>query len=487
MNDDLVVGIEPGKVQGHRLPDGTLEWAGIPYAAPPVAGLRFRPPVPPPQWSGVVPATAYAAPPPQADQAEMMAAFRSMLRVSAAAQPPVILPEPSEDCLYLNVWVPARHGSPLPAGGAGGLPVFVWIFGGGFEGGSATPPSTRGDLFANELDAVVVTLGYRVGALGYAWFGDLDPDWADAANLGLQDQLLALHWVRDNIAAFGGDPGRVTVGGASAGAFSIGALLSRPDARALVHGAVLHSGSTWRTFPRDRAAAFAATFLEAAGVAPTDLGRVTTLPVDRILAAQVACVTGDFGNRNLRAQAWGLVLDGRVIPEYPMAVAERGDLAGLPLLVGSNADEMKLQALAPSFAPASDSDLLAELALVHEDAAVALRSYRSRLGEAATLSDIRAAFLGDAIYVHRCDELADHQAAAGGPVWRLVLAAAPLGAAFGAFHGAEGMIMLGAGGAPGVDVSSARAALYAAWRGMVHHGDPGWARHVPGGDPYVIT
>jgi para-nitrobenzyl esterase len=469
---DLVRQTTAGALRGHLL-GHVAEWAGIPYADPPVGALRFRPPVPPQPWTGVREAVSYAPRPLQTDAGPAIRTFLASLGIPQAQ--PVPEPAPSEDCLSVNVWRPADDRV---------LPVFVWIYGGGFEGGSATPPTTPGPDLARQLDAVVVTMGYRVGVLGYGWFGDLDPNWADAANLGLQDQIAALRWVRDNVASFGGDPRTVTVGGASAGAFSIGSLLSRADVRPLIQRAILHSGSTWRTFPRPSATVLARAFLAQVGAAtPDDL---LDVPGERLLEAQASCVTGDFGNRNLRAEAWGLVLDGVVIPEYPMAVAERGDLAAVPLLIATNADEMALSALSPEFAPASERALIDEMALVHNDPEAALERYRAAVGPDATLGQLRGAFLGDAIYVHRCDELADHQAAAGGAVWRMVLAAGPLGADFRCFHGAEGLLLSGTA-APGVDISSARAQLLAAWRGMVHHGDPGWAPYQAGAAPQVVA
>ncbi len=207
-----VVGIE------HR---GVLRFSGIPYAAPPVGPRRYLPPEPHDGWSGVLDATAYGA---------------------ICPQPPMMLaqllgeePEPEhEDCLFLNVFTPACDDAARP--------VMVWIHGGGFMMGSGSSAMYDGAHLVRRGDVVVVTINYRLGALGFLHTDDLGHG-EGTANAGIADQIQALRWVRDNIAAFGGDPANVTIFGESAGAMSVGTLLGTPAAQGLFHRAILQSGA----------------------------------------------------------------------------------------------------------------------------------------------------------------------------------------------------------------------------------------------------
>ena len=211
-----VVKTAQGKVRG-SVADGVNTFKGLPYAAPPFGANRLRPPQPVEAWSGVRDALTYGAKPPQLPY-----------------PPPwdVLIPERGplgEDCLNLNIWTPDP--------GSAGLPVMVWIPGGMFEAGSGA--SYDGSRFARD-GIVCVTINYRVGAEGFLYLRDGD------ANLGLLDQIAALEWVRENIAAFGGDPGNVTIFGQSAGAMSVGTLLSMPRAKGLFRRAIAQSGERSR-------------------------------------------------------------------------------------------------------------------------------------------------------------------------------------------------------------------------------------------------
>src|SRR6185437_410684 len=200
-----------GKVRGAEIADGVLAWRGIAYAAPPVGALRLRPPAPPPPWAGIRDALAYG---------------NRSLQPDPVARPPQPLPPADEDCLYLNVTAPAAALAP----GAAPRPVLFWIHGGGFQAGHGPDHAGDGAAFARSHGLVVVTFNYRLGALGF-----LDvPGEAPAGALGLHDQVAALRWTRDNIAAFGGNPAQVTVYGLSAGGKSVTNLLASPLARGLI-------------------------------------------------------------------------------------------------------------------------------------------------------------------------------------------------------------------------------------------------------------
>ncbi|MDQ1394445.1 MAG: para-nitrobenzyl esterase [Acidimicrobiaceae bacterium] len=293
-----------------------IQWRGVPYAAPPVGPLRFRPPQPPPPWKGVRDASRFGPAAPQAI---------SPLQGLVGGQPG----RWSEDCLYLNVFAPTD--------GRAGLPVMVWIHGGAFIGGSGSARWYDGGRFAAGGEVVVVTLNYRLGALGFLELGAVAGDrYREAGNCGILDQLAALGWVRDNIAAFGGDPAQVTVFGESAGAMSIGVMLAMPAAGGLFHRAILQSGAASAYRTRDQAEHVTERLLAALGGPVEDL---VAAPVERILEAQVA-VTGSSDAASYLA--FRPVVDGVNVAEAPDRAIAAGRGADIPVIVGTNRDEMTL-------------------------------------------------------------------------------------------------------------------------------------------------
>lgn len=431
-----------GKVRGRALDDG-LVFAGIPYAAPPVGALRLRPPQPVEPWSGVRDAVEFPPAPAQSGYAGMDGPFGAF--------------QSSEDCLYLNVWTPAVSGP---------RPVIVWIYGGGFETGSASPPMTDAASLSRRTGCVVVALNYRLGALGFLCL--------ESANLGLQDQAAALRWVRENIAAFGGDPGNVTIAGESAGAFSVGALLALPAAAGTFHKAILSSGSTSRLFSAETARAMAADFLAAAEDDPM------ALPVERILAIQQLVTDHDLGRRNLPGgRAWGTVLDGDILPRPPHDAVVDGSVAGIPLLVSANRDEMRLFEVmqGDAYVPANEAALLAEIATagVAQPEAL-LAAYRKR-SPAADLTALRTLFLSDAVYKLPAWRLARAQVEAGGRAYAALFTAEPMGEQIGAGHGMDLLYAFDGLAAAGIDTPEHRAVrddMHEVWARFAATGDPGW-------------
>lgn len=282
-------------------------WRGLPYAAPPVGGRRWQPPAPVEPWAGVRDAGTFG---PDSVQAPM---------------PSSRAPRQSEDCLYLNVWAPA-DAQP------GSLPVMVWLHGGGFVGGSGADARCDGSKLAAQ-GVVVVSFNYRAGVFGYL----AHPALADesglgcSGNYGLLDQLAALAWVRQHIAAFGGHPGRVTVFGVSAGSASIALMLVSPAADGLFQQAILHSPGTGRPLASLADA-------QAAGLAlGADLSALRALPAADVLALTPRlnpAVRGLTTPRVLRP-----IRDGWLIPEDERPAFEAGRLHRLPIIVGTNADE----------------------------------------------------------------------------------------------------------------------------------------------------
>jgi para-nitrobenzyl esterase len=462
-----------GRLRGGPLPGGGAVFAGIPFAAPPVGPLRLRPPQQPQPWSGVRDATEFRAAPPQ----RLPALMAGSGDTAATAVPG--MGDYDEDCLYLNVWTPEL---------AGRRPVLVWIYGGGFDSGSAGLPSTDGAALSRLTGTVVVAANYRVGALGFLHLADLGgPGWAGSSNLGLQDQAMALRWVRDNIEAFGGDPGNITVAGESAGAFSIGSLLAAPAADGTFHRAILSSGSTSRIFAADTGTAIAADLLAKLGLDTVD--GLAEVPVERILDVQTSVIDTDIGRRNLPGgRSWGVVLDGTVLPRDPQDAVADGAAAGIGLLIGANRDEMRLfQAMqGAAYVPADEPALLAEMTRAGvADPAQLLAGYRERSPE-ADLATLRTLFLTDAVYRRPASALAAAQTAAGGRAHAYLFAAEPFGPDLGAFHAAD-LIMMFDGlertGNATTDLLKARDDLAGAWSRFAATGDPGWAPYDPGAHP----
>src|SRR3954452_19982568 len=235
------VRVEGGALVG-KIDHGVPAFLGIPYAAPPFGPNRMQPPQPAEPWDGERDATEDGPTAPKGDYPPQYAQLF----------PEVVIP--GEDCLNLNVWTPDPQAS--------GLPVLVWIHGGSFMNGSGSVGAYAGAAFARD-GIVCVTINYRLAAEGFLFLDD------GVANLGLLDQLAALRWVQDNIAAFGGDPGRVTVAGESAGAMSITTLLAMPLADGLFARAIVQSGAAAHTLPSDLAHTVGGYLADALGVAPT--------------------------------------------------------------------------------------------------------------------------------------------------------------------------------------------------------------------------
>ncbi|MCJ7745002.1 MAG: carboxylesterase family protein, partial [Actinobacteria bacterium] len=300
---NLVAQTGLGKVKGQLGSDGILAFKGIPYAKPPVGELRFKPPQPPKPWSDTLKAAMFG---PVAPQKENQIG-------SGSTQ------EQSEDCLSLNVWTPGiddKH-----------RPVMVWIHGGGFTFGSGSDEWYEGSTFSERGNVVMVTLNYRLGALGFLYLGGVGgPDYAESGNLGLLDQVAALKWVRDNIAVFGGDPGNVTVFGESAGSMSVCALMGMPRAKGLFRRAIAESGALNLVNNVNFASGVTGKFMSCAGV--TDIAGLRSLTTEQIMKAQ--SVLSD--KEGAVGMSLAPVIDGIVIPEPPLHAIARGSAANVDFL-----------------------------------------------------------------------------------------------------------------------------------------------------------
>ena len=318
---DIDVRTQQGVVRG-RMDEGVATFKGIPYAAPPFGANRFRPPQPAERWDGVREAFNYG---PTVPKPPYFPPFDTLLPEPAI---------PGEDCLNLNIWTPDV--------GRTRLPVMFWIHGGAFSNGSGAIPSYDGSRFARD-GVVCVTINYRLGADGFLFMGD------GISNLGLLDQIAALAWVQENIAAFGGDPNNVTLFGESAGAFSISTLLSMPRAKGLFRRVIPESGAGHHVLSPATAQRVGGYLAEKLGVAATREA-IAAVPVDRLLMAQVELSGDAFANPD--PGRWGEVagnlmpfepvVDGDILPARPIDSIVAGAGAGVDVLIGTNTDENRL-------------------------------------------------------------------------------------------------------------------------------------------------
>jgi len=440
-----------GKVRGAEIADSVLGWRGIAYARPPVGALRFRPPEPPDAWADV----------------------RDALEYGHRSLQPEPIPDPqapptSEDCLYLNVTAQA---------GAAGRPVLFWVHGGGFEMGHAPNQAGDGVAFARSHGLVVVTVNYRLGALGFLDVPGEHPTGA----AGLHDQIAALRWTHENIAAFGGDPGQITVYGLSAGAKSVTNLLASPLARGMIARAAESSGGD---YVKDRAQGRALTerFLIELGAAPE---RLRAVPATDILSAQVAVAPMPRST-----WIWRPSVDGAALTESPLTAIAAGSAAGVPLLLQTCGREAAMFALLASEAPGHADRVLAGY-FGPEGAAAMLADYAADYPDLDETA-LRTVIMTDERYVAPTERLADAQAAHA-PVWRsrydgpytgLEGELARYAHLLTAAHGGDGAgIWQGDADGDGTGLSGR---LHDAWGALATTGDPGWAPYASAGRPAMI-
>ena len=303
---DTTVTTRLGRAEGFRTEDGAVAFLGLPFAEPPVGGLRFRPPVPVRSWGDSLDATAFGPACPQPLEAN-----------------PSLYLDQSEDCLTLNVWTPSVD--------RGARPVMVWIHGGGWIYEGTEDRLYDGGRLAARGDVVVVSVAYRLGALGFTHLEGVE----GSGNAGILDQKLALEWVREHIGLFGGDPGNVTIFGESAGGMSVSALMGMPSAKGLFHKAVAQSNVASFARRADYASRVTALLLRKAGAANSEELMSRSWP--ELLQAQIA-VCGEHFPEDL---LYGPVVDGTVFPSPPVQAVREGMSGDVPLLLGTTRDEAR--------------------------------------------------------------------------------------------------------------------------------------------------
>jgi para-nitrobenzyl esterase len=326
--------------------------------------------------------------------------------------------------------------------------VLVWVHGGAFSTGSGSWPLYDGASLASRGDAIVVTINHRLGPLGYLHLAELTGDdrYRDSGNAGMLDIVLALRWVRDNIAGFGGDPGRVMVFGDSGGGSKTSVLMAMPAAKGLFHRAAVMSGPLIQSSPPDLATGNAEQLLRGLGIAVSDIDRLQDVPVKQLLHAAEAVgvpITSGLASAAGAGQFMPFqpVVDGRALPSHPMDPVASPVGLDVPVLVGSTKDDMKMMMLGlPWFGSLDDAGLAAMAVSVFGAAGPEFaQAYRGEQ-PAATPTELACAFVTDRVMWWGAIDWAQRKIGAGGApvyVYRFDFASAALGGIFGAMHGGE--------------------------------------------------
>ncbi len=472
-----IVEIRSGRVEGVE-EQGVLMFRGIPFARPPIGEGRLRPPTVEEPWAGVRDGSRHGAPAPQ--NGSMLGAMLGLPAMQHA-----------EDCLSLGVATPGCDGARRP--------VMVWIHGGGFVFGSGSQPTYESPDFVKRGDVVVVTVNYRLGALGWlALPGLAEEEGNVAGNFGLLDQIAALEWVRDCIDRFGGDPGNVTIFGESAGGMSVGSLLGSPRSQGLFRRAILQSGAAHNVASRETGARVAELLMKELDLESNALSALRQLPAEKILEAQARTLM------QMATQVRGIpfqpTLDGGVLPEQPLDAIAAGLNRDVQVLVGTNADEWKLFGLGdPKVRELDDAALLrrvernvpghdADGRSRAERAIATYRAARRAAGLPATPPDLWFAIEGDRMFGVPALRLAERKARVrgGASVHKYLFTwnSPAMNGILGACHALEIPFVFGTAGSlpalrgfvgegPGVEKLSLE--MQDAWTSFARTGDPSHA------------
>ena len=458
-----IVQTTSGPILG-REKGGVFLFAGVPYAAPPTGRLRFRAPQPHPGWSQPLEARKFGPAAPQ---------------VSSGGLTDPAPVRWSEDCLTLNIQTPALDD--------GHRPVLFWIHGGAYRTGQGAIPWYNGTSFCRNGDIVVVSINYRLGALGFTDLSMLGSEFVTSGVNGTLDQIAALEWVRDNIDRFGGDPAKVTIAGESAGGFSVGTLLANPRCTGLFRGAIPQSGAGHHTLPADCGRTVGEHFLQALN-ADSALS-VEAASTEEILAAQGKVIaqlesgSGFVNGLGTTVSPFYPVHGNASIPEAPIEAIRKGAGGNVAVLLGSNQDETTLW----GYGQVDDAKLARAVASYGAHAPLA--AYR-QANPGATAEALLIALTTDHMFRIPAVRMAEARATQGSPTWMYLFAwqSRANGGKLGATHALEIPFafnnlnqpgvkpFLGDGGQP----QTVADLMHAAWTRFIRFGNPGW-------DAYDLT
>jgi para-nitrobenzyl esterase len=473
-----VIETKAGKVEGF-VKTGVRHFLGIPYGGTTAGSRRFLPPEPVAPWPGVRLAVEYGPIAPQTGG--LVGGAMSGLEAAGLFRSHPGLPG-SEDCLVLNVFTPNPDNRLRP--------VMVWLHGGYFNSGYGSEQSDPKEIsMVSRGDVVVVTINHRLGVHGFLHLGDLaDERYGSSGMAGMLDLVLALEWVRDNAAAFGGDPGNVTIFGCSGGGRKTSLLMAMPAARGLFRRAIVESGPAVRALDRDEATARTRMLLSALGIdyaRPLDL---LDVPMDRLLetVAQLSARAA-AGERTVadsrKGDPYGFgfvpVVDGWALPEQPYDPVASAVSLDVPLIIGTNRDEMALfLKLAPGAGSLDEQRLRSRIErMFGDDSDLLYKSYREWMPEAAPI-DVLVAIQTAQIYRQASIRLAERKAAGPGPVYAYLFEwrAPILGGRLGACHGLEIPFAWGSTAQSqmtgGAEAEPLTTQMSRAWLEFGRHGDP---------------
>jgi len=453
---DMIVDTTYGPIQG-RVKDDVVLFSGVPYAAPPVGTFRFKATQPHTGWQEIRSATRFSPAAPQLPGGGMTDAL------------PV---KWSEDCLYLNICTPAADGNKRP--------VFFWIHGGAYRTGQGAVPWYNGAQFAKNGDIVVVSINYRMGALGFTNLRRFGDEFETSGANGTLDQITALNWVIDNIENFGGDPEQITIAGESAGAFSVGTLLGSPRSEGRFKRAVPQSGAGQHTIPADITEKVTDCVLEKAGV--TSIDALMALSAEEILQVQAeveqAAAKGeipDLGTMQPFYPAEG----NSVNPGSPLDAIRAGASAKVDILIGTNKDESTL------FITEAYDDEKLRRGIEHYGADDALLDVYRQCFPEASATELAVQIQTDHSFRVPAIRLAEARQAQPGKTFMYLFAwesrvphlksthALEIPFVFNNLNSAGVSAFIGPGDVP----QNVADKMHAAWINFIRHGEPGW-------DPY---
>jgi para-nitrobenzyl esterase len=426
-----VAATKSGKIEGTFI-DGLYVFKGIPYAAAPVGALRWMPPRPVKSWNSVRSAKEYRAIAPQ-----------NIMSIPIPGAPSFEEMRQDEDCLFLNIWTPGLDNDRRP--------VLFWIHGGAFIIGSGCESFLETGVLSRRGDIVLVSINYRLGAFGFINLKEVTGGGIPATgNEGLLDQVAALEWVVENIAAFGGDPQNITVSGFSAGGMSTGNLLGMPLARGKFQKAINRSGSGNVVGTLESVVKTSEQYLEILGISGGDAGSLRGLSTKQMLDAQQG-LQDKLRESEYRLTPFQPALDGSILPEWPLAAIKKGSAKNIPVIAGTSLDELKMTStLDPSIRNLDEAGLVKRLndLLPAEIVPGMIKAYRSglkRRGIDPTPAEILGMVNTDYLFRIPTIKLVELQRDNGAPAFNYLftLKSPAMGGVLGAMHGLDNPFLFG--------------------------------------------